>query len=103
MLAPSYIHKSSLATGSAALEAEVRKTAKYTALRVAHTSVPIAVETFGAWGPRPLHLYQNSVDELTGEVRFTVYLRKRIDIALQRGYSASVLGTLNSPLPHEFL
>jgi len=49
---------------------------------------------------RPLHLFPNLVDEAPllraskGELRSTMYLRQRIDIALQRGNSASVLGTL---------
>ena len=104
MLAPSHIHKSSLATGSAALETEIRESTKYTALRVAHTFVPVAAETFGAWDPEAILFLSElgrRISTVTGKVRSTVYLRQRIDIALQRGNSASVLGTLNPPLPYD--
>jgi len=102
-LAPSHIHKSSLAAGSVALEAEVKKSSKYSVLSVAHTFVPIAVETFGDWGPEAIAFATKlgrRIASTTGKLRCTMYLRQRIDIALQRGNSASVLGTLSVPSPH---
>jgi len=46
-LAPSHLFKTSLAAGSAASEAENHKKAKYQALAISNTFVPIAVETLG--------------------------------------------------------
>jgi hypothetical protein len=103
-LAPSHISKSSLAAGSAASEAEARKSAKYSLLSVAHTFVPIAVETFGAWGPEASAFVTElgrRISLLSGEPRSTMFLRQRIDIALQRGNAMSVLGTLGTPPPDE--
>jgi len=37
-----------------ASEAEGSKSAKYSELSVAYSFVPIAVETFGAWGPEAM-------------------------------------------------
>jgi len=71
-------------------------------LSVAHTFVPIAVETFVAWGPEAIAFVSElgrRIAIVTGELRSTLYLRQTIDIALQRGNSASVLGTLSSQSP----
>ena len=59
--------------------------------------VPIAVETFGAWGPEGLQLIKNigkKIQDLTGEKRATFYLFQSISVAIQRGNAASVLGTV---------
>jgi len=101
-MAPSHINKSSLAAGSAASEAEARKSEKYSELSVAHTFVPIAVETFGAWGPEATNFLSElgrRIATFTGDPRSTVYLKQRIDVALQRGNAASVLGTLREQPP----
>jgi len=55
-MAPSHIHKSSLAAASAASDADTRKSAKYSELSVAYTFVPVAVETFVPWGPEATSL-----------------------------------------------
>jgi len=65
-LAPSHIHKSFLAVGSVALEAEVRKSLKYSVLSVAHTFVLMAVETFRAWGPEAIAF----VSELSRQIAY---------------------------------
>jgi len=96
-LALSHVYESSLAAGSAASEAESRKSAKYSELSVVHTFVPIAVETFGAWGPEAIAFVSElgrRISAVTGEPRSTLFLRQRIDIALQRGNAASVLGIM---------
>ena len=85
-----------------ASEAEARKVAKYSELSVVHTFVPIAVETFGAWGPEAISFITElgrRIAAVTGEPRSTAFLRQRIDVALQRGNAASVLGTLDTGPP----
>ena len=61
--------------------------------------VPIAVETFGAWGPEGAHLIKSigkKIQDLTGEKRSTFFLFQSVSMAVQRGNAASVLGTLKS-------
>jgi hypothetical protein len=96
-LAPSHVRQSSLAAGSAAVEAETKKRTKYSALTVAHTFVPFAIETLGTWGPDALALSAeigSRVAIVTGEPRATAFFRQRMDIAVQRGNAAAILGTL---------
>src|SRR5271163_2285748 len=60
---------------------------------LAHTFVPIGVETFGSWGPEATAFISDlgrRVASISGETRSLMFLRQRIDIALQRGNSASV-------------
>jgi len=101
-MAPSHINKSSLAAGSAASDAETCKSAKYSELSVAYTFVPVAVETFGAWGPEATSFLTElgrRIATFTGEPRSMAFLKQRIDVALQRGNAASVLGTLSELYP----
>jgi len=101
-LAPSHLSKSCIAAGLVASGAESHKVTKYAALSPANTFVPVAVETFGSWGPQAMALVAElgrRIMLVTGEPRSTEFLRQRIDIALQRGNAASVLGTLVSNAP----
>ena len=96
-MAPSHLPKSFLAAGSAASQAEVNKRAKYSALSHLHAFTPVAIETFGAWGEEGRQLITElgaRITILTGEPRSTLFLRQQIDIALQRGNVASILGSL---------
>jgi len=80
-----------------ASEAEAPKSAKYSELSVAYSFVPIAIETFGAWGPEAMAFISElgrRIVYATGDPRSTAFLRQRIDVALQRGNAASVMGTL---------
>jgi len=73
-VAPTHLLKNSQAAGSAALAAEVRKTAKYTALSQFHIFVPVATQTFGVWGPQASLLISDlgvRVAAVTGEQRST--------------------------------
>ena len=59
--------------------------------------MPFAVETLGAWGPDALALSADigsRVAAVTGEPRSTTFFMQRIDIAIQRGNAAAILGTL---------
>ena len=49
-LAPSHVQASAINSGAAAAKAEASKIAKYSSIAATHTFVPLAFETFGAWG-----------------------------------------------------
>jgi Reverse transcriptase (RNA-dependent DNA polymerase) len=98
-LAPSHLNQSCLAAGSAAAGAESRKRTKYSELERTYTFVPVAVETFGAWGVEALQFTAelgSRLAALTGETRSTSFLRQRLDIVIQRGNAAAIRGTFNS-------
>ena len=80
-----------------ALEAEARKVAKYSELGIANIFIPIAVETLGVWGPQAWDFVSElgrRIAVVSGDVHSTTFLRQRIDVTLQRGNAASILGTL---------
>ena len=59
--------------------------------------VPVAVETFGAWGSEGARLIKTiggKIQALTGEKRATFFLFQSISMAIQRGNAASILGTV---------
>ena len=61
--------------------------------------IPIAVETFGAWGPEGANFIKNldqKIQSLSGEKKSTFYLFQSISMAVQRGNAASILGTVKS-------
>jgi hypothetical protein len=98
-LAPSHLNQSSLAAGSAAVKAETNKRMKYTELADSgdYIFAPIAVETLGAWGPSALAICAEiggRIAARTGDPRATSFLRQRMDIAVQKGNAAAVVGTL---------
>ena len=59
--------------------------------------VPVGIETFGAWGQEG-HKFVKEIGkklkEVTGEPRSTFYLTQRISVAIQRGNSSCVQGTV---------
>ena len=58
---------------------------------------PIAVETFGAWGPEGARLIKSigkKIQDHTGEKRSTFFLFQSISMAIQHGNAASILGTV---------
>ena len=82
--------------GSAAEKAEKLKTAKYKQLQREYHFVPIAVETFGGWGPEGAALIKSLgklIQEKSGEKRSTFFLFQSISLAVQGGNAASILGT----------
>jgi len=95
-MAPSHIVGSLATAGHAAGEAEKLKCRKYEHLEGRFIFCPIAVETFGPWGPATKELVAcigRRLAEKTGEMRSTDFLRQRISVAIQRGNAVSVLGT----------
>ena len=57
------------------------------------------VEAFGAWGPKGARLIKaigQKIQNLTCEKRSTFFLFQSISMAIQRGNTASILGTVKS-------
>jgi len=83
--------------GAAASLAESHNRTKYTKLSIAHTFTSVAIQTFGSWGSDD-SLLVSELDRrtavITGEPRSASLLRQRIDIAMQRGNTAAILGTV---------
>ena len=103
-LAPSHLNRSFTAAGSAAVEAEGKKRLKYGQLVNSglYSFVPIAIKTLGAWGPAAQEIcgdIGSRIARVTGDLRSTSFLKQRLDIAIQRGNTAAVQGTLQSNVP----
>ena len=92
----SYVKSSAKKAGSAAELRESQKSNHYKDLTNYHF-VPIAVETFGAWGSQGLKLIKEigrKIQDVTGEKRSTFYLLQNISMAIQRGNASCVIGTV---------
>ena len=93
----SYVYQCSSTPGAAANIRESQKISKYKNLANDYCFVPIGIETFGSWGQEGHKLIKaigKKVMEVTGEKRSTSYLFQRISIAIRRGNSSCVLGTV---------
>ena len=96
--APSYSASATSEAGAVATQAEERKEAKYVHLNSVHTFTPVAIETSGVFGPKTMRFVRElgqRLERVTGEARSTNYLVQRLSVAVQRGNSASVLGTMD--------
>ena len=99
--APSHLAQSTMAAGTAASQAEDQKKAKYLYLE-GHPGIrftPIAYETSGVVGPFPLIFLKelgHRLSATTGDTKSYSYLLKRLSVAVQRGNTASIIGTLFS-------
>ena len=92
-----YVNMSSKNPGAAAEMRESAKHTKYKELENDYWFIPICVETLGSWGPEGFKFIKEvgrRVMEETGERKSTFFLTQRISIALQRGNSSCVLGTV---------
>ena len=79
-----------------AASAEERKRAKYEHLNSSHTFTPVPIETSRVLGPQSETFIKDlgrCLTQVMGEERSTTYLLPRLSVAVQRGNSASVLGT----------
>lgn len=82
--------------GGAAEAAARGKRAKYSALESMYDFVPFAVETSGPWGAEAKKLIADigqRLRERGGDTRSGYFLVQRISLAIQRGNSASIMGT----------
>ena len=87
----SHIAGTSREIGKAAMEAEASKLALYKELVSQYDVIPVALETFGSWGPSGQKFIQDIGSRIalsTGEKRSRYFL-----FQVQRGNVISVLGT----------
>ena len=98
-LAPSYANLAAREAGAVADEAERKKKAKYAHLESSHHFVPVAVETLGVLGSEARTLLRDlgrRLKDSTMEPLSHHYLLQRISVAVQRGNTAAILGSLAS-------
>ena len=98
--APSYLQSATSAAGAVAALADNRKKGKYGCLDSTYTFAPIAIESSGTCGPLTMGILRDQGSRLkltTGEENSIKYLLQRLPVAVQRGNSASVLGTTAHP------
>ena len=96
-LCDTYLLESAREAGKAATIAESKKNNKYKDLETNYLFKPIAVETFGSFGPESLKFVKeigNLIQESTGEKRSTAYLIQSLSMTIQRGNAASITGTV---------
>ena len=93
---PSNIGVAVTGAGGVAEKSEQHKLSKYWHLDSTYMFIAVAVETSGVFGPRSLKF----IKDLRGHFRTTTdqdnskqYLLRIISVAIQRGNTASVLGT----------
>ena len=92
-----YVLDSAQEAGKAAKTAEMKKNSKYKDLEANYVFKPIAVETFGSWGPESLKFVKEigkNIQATTGEKRATEYLIQSISMTIQNGNASSIMGTV---------
>ena len=98
-LAPSYLSTAERGPGLVAAEAESQKRKKYSSLGAKYFFVPIACESLGVFGAETLSFLKDlghRLHKTTGDSQSYQFLLQRLSVAIQRGNSTSVLGTLSS-------
>src|SRR5882757_6821269 len=92
-VAPSHLSSSTIAAG-------LYKSEKYSELVPSYVFVPVAIETLGVWGARCNVSSCRNWKEIaisSGDPRSGLFLWQQIGMAMQRGNSKSVLGTIKLP------
>ena len=95
----SYVLDSAREAGKAAKIAESKKNNKYKDLENNYHFIPLAVETFGSWGPEGLKFVKEvgeKIQENTGEKHATSFLMQALSMSIQRGNASSVMGTVGT-------
>ena len=90
----SSILNSAIEVGHAAAKAETAKRAKYPDLVRRYRFEPIAIETSGVFGPSTRNIIYEigkRIAEKTGEKRETLWLKQRLNIAIQKGNALAIL------------
>jgi hypothetical protein len=76
----------------------------YVALSISHEFVPVVIQTLDTWGSEGL-AFLNKVGRrntaLIGDQRATSFLKQRLELAVQRGNAAAVLGTFTQSLSND--
>ena len=96
-LASSYIRHATAGAGHVAAAAEEKKKTKYSCLPAGYFFLPVAIETFGSFGPGANQLVEDlsrRSRRITGDPRSQSHLLQRLSLAVQRGNSACILGGL---------
>ena len=104
--APSYITSAASEAGIVASQAEERKIRKYDHLDASLQFTPVAVETTGVFGPRTKSFFQElsrRIRSSTGEEKAYFYLSQRVSVAIQKGNSASIMGTIGPMTVDDFV
>lgn len=100
-LAPSYLSQSVKSPGAVAHLAAQRKVSKYINISEDpnYIFIPFAIETLGPWCTEAIS-FMNSIGSLihqkTGDPKSKTYIIQRISVAIQRGNSASIMGSFNN-------
>ena len=92
------------AAGSAAEKAEKNKAKKYAEISTQYAFQPLAVETLGSFSAAELAFIRKLGQKISlanAQPLATTFLFQAISIAIQRGNTASVLGTAPSSKPLE--
>ena len=100
-LAASHLNRAVLSPGAVANDAESRKALKYRSLSATYTFTPVAVETLGPLGDEASNFFLNighRIAAVTNEPRSYQFLMQRLNVAIQRGNAACVLGTVTATL-----
>ena len=69
---------------------------KYRQIGDTYIFVPVAIETFGVFGPAAVKFIQEvgrRIASVTHDPKSSAYLVQRVSVAIQRGNCASALGT----------
>ena len=91
-----HLHRSASEAGSAALEAEEKKTEKYSDIAKRYNFCPIGMETMGSWGPEARNIIGEIGKKLisnTNEICAAAFSKQKISLEIQLGNAISVLGT----------
>jgi hypothetical protein len=98
-MAQSYLAKTSLSSGAAAIIAEGKKFKLYENLMSSNHFVPFAMETFGSFGLEALSFIKkigSMLIKTSGDAKSKAYFIQRVSIANQRGNASSILGTVRN-------
>ena len=93
----SVINETAIEAGKAASKAENAKRSKYPDLVNRYRFEPIAIETSGVFGPTTRQIIQEigkSISEKTGDKRETLWLKQRLNIAIQKGNALSIISSV---------
>ena len=94
-LAPFYSTLTVREAGAVADEAERKKKVKYAHLENSHHFVPVAVETLVVFGSEARSFFKDLGGRIKAQAPLSHhYLLQRISVAVQRGNTAAILGSL---------
>ena len=92
----SSVNDTAIEVGHAAAKAENSKRAKYPDLVRRFRFKPVAIETSGVFGPSTKNIVYEigkRISEKTGDKRETIWLKQRLNIAIQKGNALSIISS----------